>query len=115
LCWCRTKEVEPGVVIFQNAWRWQSLYLKYSVHLADNGVSHGHFNLKEHFWIVIMANAAMGNRVRGFTNTMVAERKFYGQPMGWGFNILLAFCRQGVWFGLLGSMQRPLVEPAAMI
>jgi hypothetical protein len=51
----------------------------------------GPFNFKEHGLIVIMANAAFGNGVGYFTDTIVAQRGFYGQDFGWGFNIMLAF------------------------
>jgi hypothetical protein len=51
----------------------------------------GPFNFKEHGLIVIMANAAFGNGVGYFTDTIVAQRGFYGQNLGWGFNIMLAF------------------------
>ena len=54
----------------------------------------GPFNLKEHGLIVIMANAAIGNGVGYFTDTIVAQRGFYGQDFGWGFNIMLAFTTQ---------------------
>jgi hypothetical protein len=39
----------------------------------------GTFNLKEHGLIVIMANAAFGNGVGYFTDTIVAQRGFYGK------------------------------------
>lgn len=75
----------------------------------------GPFNLKEHGLIVIMANAAFGNGVGYFTDTIVAQRGFYGQNFGWGFNILLAITTQCVGFGIAGLMRRYLVEPASMI
>jgi len=59
----------------------------------------GRFNLKEHGLIVIMANAAMGNGVGYFTDTMTAQRGFYNQNFGWGFNLLLAFTTQCIGFG----------------
>lgn len=75
----------------------------------------GPFNMKEHGLIVIMANAAFGNGVGYFTDTIVAQRGFYGQNFGWGFNILLAITTQCVGFGIAGLMRRYLVEPASMI
>jgi len=54
----------------------------------------GPFNMKEHGLIVIMANAAIGNGVGYFTDTIVAQRGFYGQDFGWGFDIMLAFTTQ---------------------
>jgi OPT family oligopeptide transporter len=75
----------------------------------------GPFNIKEHGLIVIMANAAFGNGVAYFTDTLVAQRGFYGQNFGWGFNLMLAFSTQCVGFGLAGLMRKYLVEPASMI
>lgn len=75
----------------------------------------GPFNFKEHGLIVIMANAAIGNGVGYFTDTIVAQRGFYGQDFGWGFNILLAITTQCVGFGIAGLMRKFLVEPASMI
>jgi len=75
----------------------------------------GPFNLKEHGVIVIMANAAFGNGVAYFTDTLVAQRGFYGQNFGWGFNLMLAFSTQCVGFGIAGLMRKYLVEPASMI
>lgn len=75
----------------------------------------GPFNLKEHGLIVIMANAAFGNGVGYFTDTILAQRGFYGQDFGWGFNILLAITTQCVGFGIAGLLRQYLVEPASMI
>jgi OPT family oligopeptide transporter len=75
----------------------------------------GSFNLKEHGLIVIMANAAFGNGAGYFTDTIVAQRGFYGQNFGWGFNILLAFTTQCIGFGIAGLLRRYLIEPASMI
>ncbi|KUJ16094.1 small oligopeptide transporter [Mollisia scopiformis] len=75
----------------------------------------GPFNLKEHGLIVIMANAAFGSGVAYFTDTLVAQRGFYGQNFGWGFNILFAVTTQCIGFGIAGLMRRYLVEPASMI
>lgn len=75
----------------------------------------GKFNLKEHGLIVIMANAAFGQGVAYFTDTLTAQRGFYGQNFGWGFNILLALTTQCIGFGMAGMMRKFLVEPASMI
>ncbi|KAB8298088.1 hypothetical protein EYC80_001850 [Monilinia laxa] len=75
----------------------------------------GKFNLKEHGLIVIMANAAFGQGVAYFTDTLTAQRGFYGQNFGWGFNILLALTTQCIGFGIAGMMRKFLVEPASMI
>jgi OPT family oligopeptide transporter len=75
----------------------------------------GPFNIKEHGLIVIMANAAFGNGVAYFTDTLVAQRGFYAQNFGWGFNLCLAFSTQVVGFGIAGLMRKYLVEPASMI
>ena len=75
----------------------------------------GKFDLKEHGLIVIMANAAFGAGVGYFTDTIVAQRGFYGQNFGWGFNILLAISTQCLGFGIAGLMRKYLVEPSFMI
>jgi OPT family oligopeptide transporter len=75
----------------------------------------GPFNLKEHGLIAIMANAAYGQGAGYFTNTILAQRGFYGQNFGWGFNLLLETSPQCVGFGIAGLMRRYLVEPASMI
>jgi OPT family oligopeptide transporter len=78
-------------------------------------LSPGKFNFKEHGLIVIMANAAFGNGAGYFLDTIVAQRGFYGQDFGWGFNMLLAITTQCVGFGIAGMMRKYLVEPASMI
>lgn len=78
-------------------------------------LSPGAFNFMEHGLIVIMANAASGNGAGYFTDILVAQRSFYGQNFGWGFNILLAFTTQCIGFSMAGLMRRYLVEPASMI
>ncbi|KAI9649692.1 hypothetical protein NHQ30_002273 [Ciborinia camelliae] len=78
-------------------------------------LSPGKFNMKEHGLIVIMANAAFGQGVGYFTDTITAQRGFYGQNFGWGFNILLALTTQCIGFGIAGMMRKFLVEPASMI
>ena len=51
-----------------------------------------------------MANAAIGNGAGYFIDTLVAQRGFYGQNFGWGFNFLLAITTNCVGFG------KPLAE-----
>ncbi|KAH8775976.1 OPT oligopeptide transporter protein-domain-containing protein [Hyaloscypha sp. PMI_1271] len=75
----------------------------------------GPFNIKEHGVIVVMANATFGNGVGDFTDTIVAQRGFYGQHFFWGFNFMLGFSAQCVGFGIVGLMRKYLVEPASMI
>ncbi|KAH8781683.1 OPT oligopeptide transporter protein-domain-containing protein [Hyaloscypha finlandica] len=62
-----------------------------------------------------MANATFGNGVGDFTDTIVAQRGFYGQHFFWGFNFMLGFSAQCVGFGIVGLMRKYLVEPASMI
>lgn len=65
----------------------------------------GPFNIKEHGVIVVMANATFGNGVGDFTDTIVAQRGFYGQNFFWGFNLMLGFSTQYVGFGIVGLMR----------
>jgi OPT family oligopeptide transporter len=75
----------------------------------------GPFNLKEHGLTVIMANAAFGNGFGYFLDTLVAQRGFYGQNFGWGFNLMFAISTLCIGFEIAGLIRRWLVEPASMI
>ncbi|MCJ1429740.1 hypothetical protein MMC29_007655 [Sticta canariensis] len=75
----------------------------------------GPFNMKEHTIIVVMANASFGAGQAYATDTLIAQRAFYGQDLGWGFSLLLTLSTQMVGYGLAGVLRRFLVKPAAMI
>ncbi|KAI9731982.1 MAG: hypothetical protein M1834_004433 [Cirrosporium novae-zelandiae] len=75
----------------------------------------GPFNMKEHAIITVMANVNFSGGAAYSTDTILAQRGFYGQNMGWGFELLLTLSTQCIGFGLAGIWRRFLVEPAAMI
>lgn len=75
----------------------------------------GPFSKKEHAITVIMANASFGGGAAYATDVLLAQRAFYHQRFGWGFEILMAISTQMLGFGLAGFFHRFLVTPAAMI
>ena len=95
----------------------------------------GPFNMKEHTIIVVMANvnvAGMAFLVRKSamsatnaddhsggvayaTDTLTAQRGFYGQNFGWGFNILLCISTQMMGYGLAGIFRKILVWPGKAV
>ncbi|KAI1079611.1 small oligopeptide transporter [Whalleya microplaca] len=75
----------------------------------------GKFNFKEHVIIVVMSNAAYGGGVLYATDVLLAQQIFYGQNLGWGFQILFGITTLCTGYGLAGLARRFLVWPAAMI
>ncbi|KAJ5146095.1 uncharacterized protein N7515_000659 [Penicillium bovifimosum] len=75
----------------------------------------GRFTKKEHAISVIMANATFGGGAAYATDVLLAQRAFYGQHFGWGFEILMCVSTQMMGFGMAGFFTRFLVQPAAMI
>jgi len=71
----------------------------------------GPFNMKEHTIIVVMANCTFGGGVAYSTDTILAQRAFYGQNFGWGFELLLTISTQSIGYGIAGLMRKFLVTP----
>jgi OPT family oligopeptide transporter len=71
----------------------------------------GPFNMKEHTVIVVMANCTFGGGVAYSTDTILAQRAFYGQNWGWGFELLLTISTQCLGYGIAGLMRKFLVRP----
>lgn len=71
----------------------------------------GPFNIKEHTIIVVMANCTFGGGAAYATDTLLAQRAFYGQNLGWGFDILLCLSTQIVGYGIAGAARKFLVWP----
>lgn len=69
------------------------------------------FNMKEHTLIVVMANVNVAGGVAYATDTLTAQRGFYGQNFGWGFNLLLCISTQMIGYGLAGVFRKVLVWP----
>lgn len=70
----------------------------------------GPFNLKEHTAIVIMANAAFGGGVGYFTDTLTAQKIWYKNDLGIGWDICFALSTQMAGFAIAGLMRKWLVE-----
>ncbi|KAJ5273688.1 hypothetical protein N7478_008813 [Penicillium angulare] len=49
------------------------------------------------------------------TDTILAQRLFYGDRFGWAFEILLSISTQTLGFGMAGLFTKCLVTPAPMI
>ncbi|KAJ6086487.1 hypothetical protein N7467_005401 [Penicillium canescens] len=79
------------------------------------GLNPGPFTKKEHAIVVIMANATFGGGAAYATDVLLAQRAFYGQRFGWGFEILMCISTQMLGFGMAGFFTKFLVQPAAMI
>ncbi|KAJ5193556.1 hypothetical protein N7449_009698 [Penicillium cf. viridicatum] len=75
----------------------------------------GVFTKKEHTIAVIMANATFGGGAAYATDVLLAQRAFYVQNFGWGFEILMCISTQMLGFGMAGFFTRFLVQPSAMI
>ena len=71
----------------------------------------GPFNMKEHTIIVVMANCTFGGGAAYATDTLLAQRAFYGQNLGWGFDLLLTISTQMVGYGIAGVLRKFLVRP----
>lgn len=75
----------------------------------------GPYSKKEHAISVIMANATFGGGAAYATDVLLAQRAFYNNRFGWGFELLMTISTQMLGFGLAGFFYRFLVTPAAMI
>lgn len=75
----------------------------------------GPYSKKEHTISVIMANATFNGGAAYATDIILAQRAFYHQRFGWGFELLLCISNQMLGFGMAGFFNRFLVQPSAMI
>lgn len=75
----------------------------------------GPFNKKEHTVVVLMANATFNGGAAYATDIILAQRAFYNQRFGWGFEILLCVSNNMLGFGMAGFFNRFLVQPSAML
>ncbi|KZP32187.1 OPT oligopeptide transporter [Athelia psychrophila] len=73
----------------------------------------GPFNIKEHVCITVMANVVVGGAYA--TDIVAAQRVFYGQQLGWSYQIMLILSTQIIGFSLGGLLRRFLVWPSSMI
>ena len=71
----------------------------------------GPFNMKEHTIIVVMANASFGQGQAYSTDTLLAQRAFYKQNLGWGFALMLTLSTQMMGYSIAGILRRFLVKP----
>ena len=70
--------------------------------------------MKEHTVIVVMANCTFGTGAAYATDTLLAQRAFYKQDLGWGFAILLCLSTQMIGYGIAGILRRFLVKPGQL-
>lgn len=75
----------------------------------------GKFNIKEHTVITIMSNVSFGGGGAYATSIIISQQHYYGQYLGWGYQILLVWSTQVIGYGLAGYARKFLVWPAAMI
>lgn len=106
-----------SLVIQLAAWpigiAWQTVFpnRQFRVGKFKFNLNPGPFNMKEHTVIVVMANASFGAGQAYATDTLLAQRAFYGQDLGWGFSLMLTLSTQMVGYGLAGVLRRFLVKP----
>ncbi|KAI5303282.1 Phospholipase D1, partial [Ascosphaera pollenicola] len=91
-------------------WAWVMPNHEFNTFGVKWNLNPGPFNLKEHAAIVIMANAAFGGGVGYFTDTLTAQKIWYKQDLGVGWDICFALSTQMVGFAISGLMRRWLVE-----
>lgn len=75
----------------------------------------GPFTMKEHTVITIMSNVSFAGGQIYASSIILAQKQYYKQDFGWGFQILLTWSTQIIGYGLAGIARRYLVWPAAMI
>lgn len=75
----------------------------------------GPFTMKEHAIITIMSNVSFAGGQVYASSIIMAQKQFYKQDFGWGFQILLCWSTQIIGYGLAGVARKYLVWPAAMI
>lgn len=73
----------------------------------------GPFNIKEHSIIVVMASVSFS--VAYATDIILAQKVFYKQDFGIGWQFMLTISTQSLGYGIAGIMRKFLVYPAAMI
>ena len=73
----------------------------------------GPFNIKEHVCITVMANVVVGGAYA--TDIVATQRVFYGQQLGWSYQIMLILSTQIIGFSLGGLLRKFLVWPSSMI
>lgn len=69
----------------------------------------GPFNIKEHTVITVMANVSFGAAYA--TDTILAQRHFYGQNFGVTWELLFILTTQLIGYGIAGVMRKFLVYP----
>ncbi|CAG8252999.1 unnamed protein product [Penicillium olsonii] len=100
---------------FGKAWeRWMPAK-RFRIFGYEFELNPGPFTKKEHAVVVIMANATFGGGAAYATDVLLAQRAFYHQSFGWGFEILMCISTQMLGFGIAGFFTRFMVQPAAMI
>jgi hypothetical protein len=73
----------------------------------------GPFNIKEHSIIMVMASVSFS--VAYATDIILAQKVFYKQDFGIGWQLMLTISTQSLGYGIAGMMRKFLVYPASMI
>ncbi|KAF8649748.1 hypothetical protein AX16_005518 [Volvariella volvacea WC 439] len=73
----------------------------------------GPFSIKEHVCITVMANVVVGGAYA--TDVMMAQKVFYGEDIGFAYQILVVLGSQVLGFSLGGVLRQFVVWPASMI
>lgn len=79
----------------------------------DWSLNPGPFNIKEHAIIVVMASVSFS--VAYATDIILAQKVFYKQDFGIGWQLMLTISTQSLGYGIAGMMRKFLVYPASMI
>ena len=96
-------------------WDWIMPKKKFRVFGRTFSLNGSPFNVKEHTLITVMANVTFGGGAAYATDTIVAQKGFYKQDFGWGFQLLLTIGTQMIGYGYAGLLRKYLVWPASMI
>lgn len=97
------------------AWHQAFPNRQYRIGKLKFNLNPGPFNIKEHTIIVVMANASFGQSQAYSTDTLIAQRAFYKQDLGWGFSLMLTLSTQMVGYGIAGILRRFLVKPGTTL
>ncbi len=85
------------------AWQYTLPNRQFRIGRLKFNLNPGPFNMKEHTVIVVMANCTFGTGAAYATDTLLAQRAFYKQNLGWGFALLLCLSTQMVGYGIAGE------------
>ena len=97
------------------AWQYALPNRQFRIGRLKFNLNPGPFNMKEHVIITVMANCTFGTGPAYSTDTLIAQRGFYGQNFGWGFAFLVTMSTQMTGYALAGILRRFLVKPGQLL